>query len=329
MQRTTVDGKRVLLRVQGTTFVNGQSNTIRNVFDPKTMAPITSETHGIDGSILRRTFTGTHVVTETLASAKDPATKTQADLSVAPYDFNGGLYGLLLAALPLKAGFAGTLPAIADRENTLTSEPFRVLRQESVSAGSRGMVKAWVVETGHPGGLPHDVLADETASVHHQARRRHRVEQAGPDLDHALSAAHAVFARGCPRRLAGAAQDARLYLLRRPRSRRGARGHDRHALRVRPPRAAPGERAGSGFPRLDPFQKPETQHHRGRELGPALRRGDFEGAVVCVNRDRDGGRRDADGRGQPRAVERRPRQRLVLSHDWDRTLSWACLFTGR
>ena len=151
MQWTTVGGRQVMMRVQGTTFVSGVSNSIRNVFDPKTMAPINSETHGIDGSIFRRTFTGAHVVTETLASAKDPGTKTEVDLPMAPYDFNGGLYGLLLAALPLKAGLTGSLPAIADRENTLTSEPFHVLREEYVSAGSRGKVKAWVVETGHPG----------------------------------------------------------------------------------------------------------------------------------------------------------------------------------
>ena len=151
LQWTTVDGKQVMLRVQGTTFVNGVSNTIRNVFDPKTMAPITSETHGIDGSIFRRTFAGAHVVTETLAGPKDPAVKTEADLPTAVYDFNGGLYGLLLATLPLKTGLTGSLPAVADRENTLSVEPFHVLREESVSAGSRGMVKAWVVESGHPG----------------------------------------------------------------------------------------------------------------------------------------------------------------------------------
>src|SRR5438477_5805705 len=54
MQWTTANGKQALLRVQGTTFVNGLSNTIINTFDPKTLAPITSEAHGIDGSIFKR-----------------------------------------------------------------------------------------------------------------------------------------------------------------------------------------------------------------------------------------------------------------------------------
>src|SRR5947209_20561923 len=45
MQWTVLDGKRVLLRFQGTTFLNGSANTIVNIFDPRTLAPIKSETH--------------------------------------------------------------------------------------------------------------------------------------------------------------------------------------------------------------------------------------------------------------------------------------------
>ena len=151
LQWTTVDGKQVFLRVQGTTFVTGVSNSIRNVFDPKTLAPISSEAHGIDGSIFRRTFKGAHVVSETLAGPKDSGTKTETDLPMAVYDFNGGLYGMLLAALPLKIGLTGSLPAVADRDNVLTAEPFHVVREETVAAGSRGRLKAWVVQTEKPG----------------------------------------------------------------------------------------------------------------------------------------------------------------------------------
>ena len=150
MQWTTANGKQALLRVQGTTFVNGLSNTIINTFDPKTLAPITSEAHGIDGSIFKRTFDGAHVTSVTLANAKDTATPVASELPQAVYDFNGGLYGILLAALPLKAGLTGSIPAVADREDKLTVEPFHVLREEQVSAGAHGTVKAWVVENAEP-----------------------------------------------------------------------------------------------------------------------------------------------------------------------------------
>jgi hypothetical protein len=150
LQFTTVNGKEALLRVQGTTFVNGLSNTMLNTFYPKTLAPIASETHGIDGSIFKRTFDGKHVTSTTMANASDAGTPVESELPQAVYDFNGGLYGLLLAALPLKAGLKGSLPAVADRENTLTAESFHVLREEQVQAGNRGAVKAWVVESVKP-----------------------------------------------------------------------------------------------------------------------------------------------------------------------------------
>lgn len=151
MQWTTVDGKRAMLRVQGTTFLNGSSNGIVNVFDPKTLAPIKSETHGIDGTIMRRTFDGVRVATVSLESAKDTKAPDTKALAEPVYDFNGGMYGILLASLPLKVGLKGALPAVADKDAKLTSEPFEVVGQEEVQAGSHGQVKAWVVDSVHPG----------------------------------------------------------------------------------------------------------------------------------------------------------------------------------
>lgn len=150
MQWTEVEGKRAMLRVQGTTFVNGSSNTIVNIFDPHTLAPIKSETHGLDGTIFRRTFNGAHVTSVELAGASDKKDPVASDLPQAVYDFNGGMYGILLAALPLRKGLTGTLPAIADRDATLTAEPYEVIGQEIVHAGARGNLTAWVVESSHP-----------------------------------------------------------------------------------------------------------------------------------------------------------------------------------
>lgn len=151
MQWTKVDGKQEMLRVQGTSYISGVSDVLINVFDPTTLIPIKSETHRIDGTIFTRTFDGAHVTSVTLANVKDHKRPDAADLPQAVYDFNGGMYGILLASLPLKVGLKGTLPAVADQDNTLSMEPFEVLRQETVSAGMRGMVKAWVVDSAKPG----------------------------------------------------------------------------------------------------------------------------------------------------------------------------------
>ena len=151
MQWTTVDGRKALMRVQGTIFIVGKSNVVINTFDPKTLAPIGREAHNIDGSVSRRSFAGTHITDANRANGATADTTTSADLPVPVYDFNGGLYGILLASLPLKPGLTGSLPAINDEGNALSIEPFHVLRQETVSAGARGRVKAWVVETVKPG----------------------------------------------------------------------------------------------------------------------------------------------------------------------------------
>jgi hypothetical protein len=150
LQWTTVNGKQALMRLQGITFLNGLSASTINVFDPKTLAPIRTEKHNIDGTVFRRTFDGAHIASVTLKNPKDNTPPKAGDLPQPVYDFNGGLYGLLLAALPMKAGFSGSLPAVADTDDTLSIEPFRVLRQEKVSAGSRGTVDAWVVESAKP-----------------------------------------------------------------------------------------------------------------------------------------------------------------------------------
>jgi hypothetical protein len=147
MQWTDVGGRRVMLRLQGITFVNGLSASTINVFDPKTLAPIKTEKHNIDGTIFRRTFDGPHITSVTLKNASDKTAPKSTDLPEAVFDFNGGLYGILLAALPMKAGFAGSLPAVADFDDVLSVENFHVLREEPVRAGSHGMVKSWVVES--------------------------------------------------------------------------------------------------------------------------------------------------------------------------------------
>jgi hypothetical protein len=151
LQWTTINGKQEMLRVQGTSFISGVSDVILNVFNPKTLAPIKSEAHHIDGTIFRRTFDGRRVASVTLANAKDSKIPDAAELPQPVYDFNGGMYGILLASLPLKEGLKGTLPAIGDQDAKVSREPFEVLRQETVSAGARGSVKAWVVDSARPG----------------------------------------------------------------------------------------------------------------------------------------------------------------------------------
>jgi hypothetical protein len=142
-----LDGKHLLERVQGMTYANGMSSVTINRFDPVTLAPIYSEQHTPDGRIIKRTFAGSHVETHvTKPGASEQV--TTADLPTPVYDFNGGMYGTLIAAQPLRIGYSGQLPAVGEFDDHYAMVPFNVVRREVIRAGFKGKVNAWVVEVG-------------------------------------------------------------------------------------------------------------------------------------------------------------------------------------
>jgi hypothetical protein len=67
------------------------------------------------------------------------------------YDFFGGMYGVLLANLPLRTGLTGDLPSIAEFSDSLVPAHYAVIRRERLRAGRLGERDAWVVETGQDG----------------------------------------------------------------------------------------------------------------------------------------------------------------------------------
>ena len=143
------DGKQLLQRVQGTVYADGRTTSIVNVFDPKTMTPVESRLHGIDGSLLTRKFDGGRIVS-TKAQAGVTEERGEAQLERAPYDFSGGMYGLLIATLPLRTHADLQLADVDEFENKARSAQIHVDRQEWVQAGARGKVHAWVATSNTP-----------------------------------------------------------------------------------------------------------------------------------------------------------------------------------
>jgi hypothetical protein len=149
-----IGGRRYLTRVEGTTAIvgaAGQTPTSRfsmtfNIFDPVSMAPLRGESHQSDGSAMIREFNGTHVVTRTTPAAGAAAVRTEFTIPHPAFDFHGGMTGLLLAALPLRTGYAASIPGVGEMSDDVT--PIRVVREETVSAGHLGRVRAWVVQIG-------------------------------------------------------------------------------------------------------------------------------------------------------------------------------------
>ena len=151
LEATTVNGRAVLKRVQGMTYVNGVSQSIVNTFDPATCGPLVTEGRDRNGQVLRRTFEGKHVSSEWPPDKDKPASKTAFNAEQPMFDFYGGMYGILLSCFPLKVGYTGTLLAVDEFKDETQPVTFTVLRKETVRAGSRGMVDAFVTVADTPG----------------------------------------------------------------------------------------------------------------------------------------------------------------------------------
>jgi hypothetical protein len=151
LQFRDIEGRRALLRVQGMTYGTGASSSVLNAFDPQTMEPILSQTRGPDGKSIRRTFANGIVHSVNMASPCAAEVSADFPLSGVLYDFYGGMYGLLLATFPLHEGAIGSFQSIDEFENTNVPARYQVVRRERVSAGSRGHVSAWRVQSGREG----------------------------------------------------------------------------------------------------------------------------------------------------------------------------------
>lgn len=143
-----IDGRHLLERVQGMTYSNGLSSVTINRFDPATLAPVYSEQHTPDGKLVKRDFAGSRVELHFTKAPGAAEEVTRSDLPAPVYDFNGGMYGMLIAAQPLRVGYSAEIPAVGEFDNGPTSIPFHVVRKETITAGFKGRTPAWVVEVG-------------------------------------------------------------------------------------------------------------------------------------------------------------------------------------
>jgi hypothetical protein len=146
-----VDGKRYMTRTEATASVVGKTDSMPssnysmtfNVFDPITMRPLVGESYSSSGGPEIRHFAGKHVTTTTRQLGA-PDRTIETDTAEEVFDVHGGMTGLLIAALPLKAGYRTNLPGIGDAGFDTTA--VRVLREESIPGGHLGRLKTWVVE---------------------------------------------------------------------------------------------------------------------------------------------------------------------------------------
>ena len=147
------NGRRVLRRTQVKMNPRKPFETIINVVNPKTFAPIMSESKSSDGTFWRRDFDGQSVRGEELEKPGGSSKHFEAKLDVPVFDFFGGMYGLLLRTFPLKERYEITFPCEfqdSSGKETVHWTTARVVNKERIAAGADKTVNAWVVDTEIP-----------------------------------------------------------------------------------------------------------------------------------------------------------------------------------
>lgn len=148
MRAVTVDGKPAMRRTQVVTGGRG-TQTYVNVFDPKTLRPIAGAFMNSGGDYLARSFApGAASMTTTDARAERRAMPVQSTVALSEpvYDYNGGMYGLILRGFPLAVGLTGTIATVDLAANKLIHVPFRVVGREAVEGKPGTTVMTWVVD---------------------------------------------------------------------------------------------------------------------------------------------------------------------------------------
>ncbi len=144
-----LNGRPLLKRTQLANYAKyGIASTNINVFDPKSMAPVSLEFRRSDtGEWAQREFNGAAVTYRRRKSAEAAKDDTgQLKMEEPVFDYNGGMYGVLLAAFPLEEGFTATFPTLSEDRDEFERLTFTVRKEEMVDAGPGKQVMAWPVE---------------------------------------------------------------------------------------------------------------------------------------------------------------------------------------
>jgi len=145
-----INGRHLLKRSQMADYAKYNIvTTYVNVFDPKTMAPVYMEFKRSDtGEWAHRDFDKA-LVKYRRGKSGDDKTSEAAELVLkeSVFDYNGGMYGVLLAVLPLKEGFKATFPTLSEDRDELDWITIAVGKQELTDAGPGKQVMAWPIDT--------------------------------------------------------------------------------------------------------------------------------------------------------------------------------------
>src|SRR4030095_6235059 len=162
VQVVDLDGRKVLKRRQSWNYGTGIETYI-NIVEQKTLTPILSQyvnsaglyyrfEYGRDGKTVR--YQRSPPTPDDSGPFKVSAPMEQGEIvtDTPVYDFNSGMFGLLIAGFPLKAGYTVRFPVL----NVVTPSKVpawidcRGEGKETVAAGPGKQVEAWLVVANSP-----------------------------------------------------------------------------------------------------------------------------------------------------------------------------------
>ncbi|MCZ6834621.1 MAG: hypothetical protein O7G85_02500 [Planctomycetota bacterium] len=151
------DGRKLIKRTQ--IVLDDQGETVQTMLDwvdHKTLAPVKTEKSMTNGGTLQVVFDGLHIQGFMQQSPQGPKMKIDSTTEIPTY--NWGIYGTLLVGFPLELGYEAEFPtgSLAPGESgadgtprmdvTLSWLKLKVIGEESISAGKKGQMDAWIVE---------------------------------------------------------------------------------------------------------------------------------------------------------------------------------------
>jgi len=136
------DGQKIIRRTQLDSGPEGTTTFITEA-DQKKLTPISAEVTTPAG--LHRTwkFESDHV--HSILNSKE----TDIPFSQPVFDFNGGMFGLLIVGFPLSENFSAKFPVFDPRSGVAWAR-YTVIGRERVPAGKGRTIDAWTVEVQDP-----------------------------------------------------------------------------------------------------------------------------------------------------------------------------------
>jgi len=145
-------GLTIIRRTQLDSGPEGTTTFITET-DQKKLTPILAEVTTPGGLHRVWKFESDHVHSVVNAPSKpgEAARTRESDIAISQpvFDFDGGMFGLLVAGFPLQENFSAKFP-VFDPRNGVAWATYTVIGRERVPAGKKRPIEAWTVEVRDP-----------------------------------------------------------------------------------------------------------------------------------------------------------------------------------